>query len=148
MEELFLKCFANLPSCEVELNHGGKLCLQPDFHTIFRDLEITDLSPREREILELLASGDFYKEIAEKLDTGVTTVRSQIQHIYDKLHVRTRTETQSEPTRMTHGSNFPHHRITDAFMPGFDTSSVTLFKTWKILNLDTNIVPARIGVKF
>jgi DNA-binding NarL/FixJ family response regulator len=52
----------------------------------------TNLSPREREILEMLANGDFYKEIAEKLGIGLTTVRSHIQHIYEKLHVHTRTE--------------------------------------------------------
>jgi DNA-binding NarL/FixJ family response regulator len=52
----------------------------------------TSLSPREREILEMLATGDFYKEIAEKLNISITTVRSHIEHIYEKLHVHTRTE--------------------------------------------------------
>jgi DNA-binding NarL/FixJ family response regulator len=51
-----------------------------------------NLSPREREVLEMLADADLYKEIAEKLDISVTTVRTHIQHIYQKLHVRTRTE--------------------------------------------------------
>ncbi len=50
------------------------------------------LSPREREILVMLADGDYYKEIADKLGISITTVRSHIQHVYEKLHVRTRTE--------------------------------------------------------
>ena len=32
------------------------------------------------------------KEIAEKLSIGHETVRTHVRHIYDKLHVRTRTE--------------------------------------------------------
>ena len=54
--------------------------------------DLVKLSTREREILELLANGDLYKEIAEKLAISITTVRTHIQHIYEKLHVRTRTE--------------------------------------------------------
>jgi DNA-binding NarL/FixJ family response regulator len=52
----------------------------------------TNLSAREREILEMLANGDLYKEIADQLGISITTVRSHIQHIYEKLHVHTRTE--------------------------------------------------------
>jgi len=63
------------------------------FHQLGPSADVTtNLSPREREILEMLANGDFYKEIAEKLGIGLTTVRSHIQHIYEKLHVHTRTE--------------------------------------------------------
>jgi DNA-binding NarL/FixJ family response regulator len=50
------------------------------------------LSPREEEILDLLAAGLLYKEIAAKLDIGQETVRTHIRHIYEKLHVHTRTE--------------------------------------------------------
>ena len=51
-----------------------------------------NLTPREVEILQLLAEGYLYKEIAEKLSIGNETVRTHVRHIYDKLHVRTRTE--------------------------------------------------------
>lgn len=51
-----------------------------------------NLSPRETEILRLLAEGYLYKEIAEKCAIGIETVRTYIRRIYDKLHVRTRTE--------------------------------------------------------
>lgn len=51
-----------------------------------------NLSPRETQILELLTDGFLYKEIAEQLGIGLETVRTHIRRIYDKLHVRTRTE--------------------------------------------------------
>lgn len=52
----------------------------------------THLSPREAEILRLLACGDRSKEIADKLGIGVGTVNTHIRHIYEKLHVRSRAE--------------------------------------------------------
>ena len=54
--------------------------------------ESANLSPREQEILQLLADSFLYKEIAERLGIGKETVRTHVRHIYDKLHVRTRTE--------------------------------------------------------
>ena len=50
------------------------------------------LSPRENEILHLLAQGLLYKEIADQLSISVSTVRQHIHHIYEKLHVQNRTE--------------------------------------------------------
>lgn len=54
--------------------------------------EPNDLSPREREVLELLARGYLYKEIAESLFIGVPTVNTHIRRIYEKLHVRSRSQ--------------------------------------------------------
>ena len=51
-----------------------------------------DLTPREQEVLALLAQGHLYKEIAGALGIGVETVRTHLSSIYAKLHVRTRTE--------------------------------------------------------
>lgn len=51
-----------------------------------------NLTPRETQILEMLAKGSLYKEIAWDLGIGFETVRSHIDNIYNKLHVRTRTE--------------------------------------------------------
>jgi DNA-binding NarL/FixJ family response regulator len=48
------------------------------------------LSPREREVLEMLARGFLYKEIAESLNISVRTVDTYIRRIYEKLHVRSR----------------------------------------------------------
>jgi DNA-binding NarL/FixJ family response regulator len=51
-----------------------------------------DLSDRERQVLEAMAAGQLYKQIADDLCVSIHTVRSYIRRIYEKLHVRTRTE--------------------------------------------------------
>ncbi len=51
-----------------------------------------NLTPREKQILDLLVKGQFYKEIAWDLGIGVETVRTHLHNIYTKLQVRTRTE--------------------------------------------------------
>ena len=50
------------------------------------------LTAREEEILECLAKGYVTKEIADKLSVSYDTVRYHLKHIYDKLHVHSRTE--------------------------------------------------------
>jgi DNA-binding NarL/FixJ family response regulator len=54
--------------------------------------ETENLTPRELEILELLAKGDLCKEIAEKLGLSLRTVHTHLKNIYEKLHVRSRTQ--------------------------------------------------------
>ena len=78
--------------------------------------QTVELSPREREVLELLARGYLYKEIAEMLKISVQTVNTYIRRIYEKLHVRSRAQavakyahlpmgsTQSEPSGKTGGA--------------------------------------------
>ncbi|HEX6171188.1 MAG TPA: response regulator transcription factor [Chitinophagaceae bacterium] len=65
--------------------------------TLFRNQQketanVEVLSGRENEILQLLAKGLLYKEIADQLAISVSTVRQHIHHIYEKLHVQNRTE--------------------------------------------------------
>jgi len=83
-----------------ELHNGGSPMsanIARKLVSLFRDpksekqnLEI--LSQRENEILQLLAKGLLYKEIADQLSIYVSTVRQHIHHIYEKLHVQNRTE--------------------------------------------------------
>jgi DNA-binding NarL/FixJ family response regulator len=54
--------------------------------------EVEGLSPREQEILELLAQGFANKEIANRVGVSDGTVRWHLRHVYHKLHVRSRTE--------------------------------------------------------
>jgi DNA-binding NarL/FixJ family response regulator len=54
--------------------------------------ETESLSPREAEVLDLLAKGYYYKEIADKTGLTYATVHTHIRHIYEKLHVRSRTQ--------------------------------------------------------
>ena len=50
------------------------------------------LTRREYEILGLLAKGYLYKEIADQLAVSLSTVRSHLHFVYEKLHVQSRTE--------------------------------------------------------
>jgi DNA-binding NarL/FixJ family response regulator len=59
-----------------------------------------DLSPREREVLGLLARGYLYKEIAEALQISVPTVNTYIRRIYEKLHVRSRSQAVAKFTHV------------------------------------------------
>ncbi|MGA4645446.1 response regulator [Limisphaera sp. 4302-co] len=54
--------------------------------------QVAELSPREREILELVAAGHPNKEIAARLGLTDGTVRWHLRHVYHKLHVRSRME--------------------------------------------------------
>jgi DNA-binding NarL/FixJ family response regulator len=51
-----------------------------------------ELSPREREVLDLLAGGYIYKEIGDKLGISPETVRTYVKNICEKMHVRSRLE--------------------------------------------------------
>ncbi len=51
-----------------------------------------DLSERELEVLRLIANGCSNKEIAKDLCIGVSTVKKHINHIYDKLDAKNRTQ--------------------------------------------------------
>lgn len=50
------------------------------------------LSPREREVLKLLAAGRSYKRAAEELGVSYDTIRTHVNRIYKKLHVHSRAE--------------------------------------------------------
>lgn len=54
--------------------------------------EVETLSEREKQVLALLSKGYANKEIADQLNISFETVRSYLRTIYDKLHVRSRTE--------------------------------------------------------
>lgn len=54
--------------------------------------ETENLSKREHEILFYLAKGYRYKEIAKALFISIETVRTHLRNIYEKLHVRSRSE--------------------------------------------------------
>jgi DNA-binding NarL/FixJ family response regulator len=68
------------------------------------------LSPRELEVLDLLARGYLYKEIAGALDISYDTVHTYVRRIYEKLQVHSRTEAvakrlgQTQPGRPAPGS--------------------------------------------
>jgi DNA-binding NarL/FixJ family response regulator len=54
--------------------------------------DIEKLTPREQEVLGLLARGYLYKEISDSLQISINTLRNHLRAIYEKLHVHSRTE--------------------------------------------------------
>lgn len=71
--------------------------------------ESANLTPRELEVLQLLACGDLYKEIADHLKISIPTVNTHVRNIYEKLHVRSRAQAVAKfvninPTRTTVGT--------------------------------------------
>jgi len=70
----------------VELLQGGDLRKTKNPAAKF------ELSEREQQVLEQLAAGQVYKQIADSLNVSAHTVRSYARRIYEKLHVHTRAE--------------------------------------------------------
>jgi DNA-binding NarL/FixJ family response regulator len=54
--------------------------------------DVEKLTPREQEVLALLAKGYLYKEISSNLGVTINTLRNHLRNIYEKLHVHSRTE--------------------------------------------------------
>jgi len=84
-----------------EVHEGGSPMSAPIARKVVQSLqpvlaapgnEPIGLSPREREVLDGLAEGQAYKQIADKLGVSIHTVRNYIRRIYEKLHVCSRTE--------------------------------------------------------
>jgi DNA-binding NarL/FixJ family response regulator len=72
------------------------------------DLQAAPLTTRETEVLQLISKGYANKEIAAQLEVGVSTVRTHIEHIYEKLHVHCRTQAAARylgSTEQTRTSN-------------------------------------------
>jgi len=68
------------------------------------DEDTSKLSLREQQVLELLAKGYLYKEIAESLGISYDTVHNHIRHVYDKLHVRSRSQAVAKYFEKTRSS--------------------------------------------
>jgi DNA-binding NarL/FixJ family response regulator len=60
-----------------------------------------ELSHREQEVLDLLARGYLYKEIAERLNISTPTVNTYVRRMYEKLHVRSRAQAVAKYAHLT-----------------------------------------------
>jgi DNA-binding NarL/FixJ family response regulator len=56
------------------------------------DARQNPLSSREQMVLDCLAKGLTYKQTADQLGISITTIRSYLRRVYEKLHVQSRTE--------------------------------------------------------
>ncbi len=80
--------------------HGGGSPMSPkiarmvlsSFNVITKNNVSELISKREQEVLELLSKGFLYKEIAEKLNITLSTVKRHLNHVYEKLQVQNKTE--------------------------------------------------------
>ncbi len=91
--------FAKIIEALIELHQGGApMSMQIARKVIDRMHDdqksgiIHELTSRENEVLQWLGKGLLYKEIGNKLNISIGTVRQHIHNIYEKLHVQNRTE--------------------------------------------------------
>jgi len=91
---------AKLPEAIREVVEGGSPMSAPIARKVVQllnrvpaptDADVA-LSTREREVLDSLAAGRAYKQIAEQMGVSIHTVRTYIRRIYEKLHVQSSTE--------------------------------------------------------
>lgn len=83
----------------LELNAGGAP-MSPEiarkvinyFQRADNAVQLNNLTDRENGVLELIVEGFLYKEIAGKLSVSIDTVKKHASNIYEKMHVRTRSE--------------------------------------------------------
>jgi DNA-binding NarL/FixJ family response regulator len=59
----------------------------------------TDLTPREQEVLGLLAQGFSYQKVGESLFISIDTVRNHVRNIYGKLQVNSKAEAVAKATK-------------------------------------------------
>src|SRR5579871_5495945 len=58
------------------------------------------LSSREQAVLDCLAQGLAYKQIGDQLGISINTIRTHLRHIYEKLHVQSRTQAVAKYLRL------------------------------------------------
>jgi DNA-binding NarL/FixJ family response regulator len=87
----------------VKVVSSGGTFLGGDFVGSTGELEkLLDLSPRERQILELLAEGLRVKDIADRLSLSPATVHTHVRNAIAKLEVDTRTEAVALAVRFSY----------------------------------------------
>jgi DNA-binding NarL/FixJ family response regulator len=90
-----------------EAHHGGSPMSPEIARKVVAALQLSGpldkpdqaLTPHEARILRMLADGDSYQEVGDRLGVTVNTVRNHIRRIYEKLHVHTKSEAVSKALR-------------------------------------------------
>jgi DNA-binding NarL/FixJ family response regulator len=84
----------------VEMAAAGARPISPDVAGYLLDIDegivptfgIEKLTPRERDVVRLIARGYTYRETSDRLDISVKTLETHMHHIFDKLGIATRHE--------------------------------------------------------
>jgi DNA-binding NarL/FixJ family response regulator len=84
----------------VEMAAAGARPISPDVAGYLLDIDegivpafgIEKLTPRERDVVRLIARGYTYRETSNRLEISVKTLESHMHHIFDKLGIATRHE--------------------------------------------------------
>jgi len=92
-------------------SHIARKIVQSFQQRVQRDDETPSLSPREAQVIELLAKGYLYKEVAETMGVSYATIHTHIRHIYEKLQVRSRTEAVVKHLSQTRRSSEPAPKV-------------------------------------
>lgn len=84
--------------------HAGEFPISPAIarkiiRALVRPDPLAELSQRERAVLERLAAGCPYKEIAKEFGVSFNTIRTHVNRIYEKLHVHSRQEAAARLTK-------------------------------------------------
>lgn len=90
--EEFAEAIRLVASGEVAIHPAAASALASGYAAAARGQRMPELTPRQREILELLAEGLGNKQIARRLGIGTHTVKTHVSRILHKLDVTTRTE--------------------------------------------------------
>jgi DNA-binding NarL/FixJ family response regulator len=74
------------------------------------DLNLAALTPRELQVLEIMATGARDRDIADQLNIKLATVKLHLHHIYTKLNVTNRTQATRKYLDHQHHTTRPRRR--------------------------------------
>ena len=101
-------------NCILELYHGGAPMsasiarkVVQSFHQPPTPLKEYELTGREKDVLYGLIDGLSYKKIAEKHHVSVSTVRTHISSVYQKLHVKTKSQAVAKVLQQKNNETSP-----------------------------------------
>ena len=69
------------------------------------DTELAGITPRQRQILELLAQGKSNKEMANTLHISANTIKNHLAKLYDQFSVSNRTQAVMKAQELTSGTS-------------------------------------------
>jgi len=91
-----------------DVNSGGSPMSNSIARKVVASFQVADvagenkhlLTSREQAVLDCLAQGLAYKQIGDQLNISINTIRTHLRHIYEKLHVQSRTEAVAKYLRL------------------------------------------------